>query len=143
VLPLPVDPAAAQQELEEVMALAGDLLAHPVVGPHQVPRRLLALTRDGDLGEFSRAEQLGQLAGIERIGLHPLSRSPRGQGGGHDLHHHRAQGLEPTLQRKTVGPRLVTHPDLAAHGVAFQPAHPALQGPIFMLHRADLRLSLP
>jgi hypothetical protein len=62
----------AQQELEQPVSLALNVLPGVLAATDEIPQRLLGLGGDADRGELPRPEEPRQLLGIAAVGLDPI-----------------------------------------------------------------------
>jgi hypothetical protein len=105
-LPAREDQPSPQQELGQAVPSSSQVHPRIVAATAQIANGLLVLGRSTHLGEQTGSQQLGELAGIPPIGLHPVSGTNRNQGGGHDDALQPAS-LEEALQRIPAWPRLI------------------------------------
>ncbi len=103
----------AQEELPEPVARAELVLLGRLAGPHEIPQRFVGRVRDPDWGEVAGPVAVGELGGVASVGLHPIPRLGRDEGGGDDVTVHPEFGQLP-VEHVAAGARLITHPELLA-----------------------------
>jgi hypothetical protein len=117
-----IDPTMPEEELDEPMAPAHDILADVVPAAQEVPDRFLGLVRHMDRGELAGAIEPDQLGCVAAIRLDPLPRASRRQGWGDHIARH-ADGRELPVQVVAGHAGLVADADRAlAHEALDEPA---------------------
>ena len=119
-----VNPAMAQQEREQLLAFAAQIVGRRLAGANQVAHRFMRRVRHPYPGQLAGPMQPRQRHRIAPVGLDPLARPLRDQ---RRRHHHAgmAESLDLAIQPVPGRPRLVAEMQLAvaAGQLADQPLH--------------------
>ena len=129
----------AEQELDEPMTPANDVLANIVAAAQQVAHRFLRLVRYVDRGQLARAVEADELGRVAAIRLDPLPRAARGESRGHHVAVD-PEGGELPVQVVAGYAGLVADAD---RPLARQPLDETAEEPWFVGNLSQLRLALP
>src|SRR6266849_1217132 len=103
----------AQQELAEAMPRPELVLLRRLAGPYEVPQRFVGRVGDPHGGEIPCPVTAGELLRVAPVGLHPVTRLHRDEGGGDDVTVDAEPGELP-VEDVPAGAGFVTHPEVLA-----------------------------
>jgi hypothetical protein len=79
--PSPPHDTVAKEKATQPVAGPGEILDHVTARPAEIAHSFLGRRRDGDRGELTGPVQRRQSSGVPAVGLHPIARALRDQGG--------------------------------------------------------------
>ena len=134
-----IDAAMPEEELDEPMAPANDVLANIVAAAQQVAHRFLRLVGHVDRGQLARAVEADELGRVAAIRLDPLPRAARGESRGDHVAVD-PEGRELPVQVVAGYAGLVADAD---RPLARQTLDEPAEEPRFVGNLPQLRLALP